>query len=164
MISAAIPFTAVQIEFAKKFFKVLRPTCSPPSRLVVSTNLLNNLNDIVKRMIEKKIQDAEAISIAVDRWTDIRFKSIFGIVIMFPEDGSEYVCDIKEASKDSYSVEFIRDVFQEAIDNIERIGNEGSDFPKERVLAIISDSAPNMSKGKRLLIEKAENNHITFLQ
>lgn len=126
------------------FFKELRPEFSPPSRKVISTKLLDDEYGTIKQEIDKKIEEAKVLHIAIDGWTNLRNEPILNVVIYTPEP---YFYDFIETKQNRHTAQYISEEICKVIDKI------GS----EKVLLVITDNASNMIRCGKILEEKYRN-------
>ncbi|CAM9654518.1 unnamed protein product, partial [Phaeothamnion confervicola] len=116
-------------------------------------------NYLVKEFIRVEALDraavckAIAITIMSDGWTDAQGRSIVATIAV-TERGEVFIIDIRDCSATSHTGEFMADVFAEAI---QRVG-------ATRVLAICTDGASNMCKGRALLTQRPGFKHIIDLR
>lgn len=142
--TSAIPFNAIDNQFAEQLFVQLRPGFQAPSRRTLGNKYLDVEYGIVRNRILQRLEREQMINIGVDGWTDINHKSIYAVVVMFPSDGKEFLYSIEDASAVHHTGTFVSNLLAEAVDAI----------GPHKICGIISDDASNMRKGRNDFVKR----------
>jgi hypothetical protein len=154
--TSAIPFRFADNKYFRRFCEALRPGFTPLSAKALSTGGLEKVYSDVRLQLRKKISEADNISVLVDGWTDLRFRSIYAFVICFPSTGEEYLYEVKDISHDQHTGIFLETIIEDVVNSIETF-NGTRDM---KVNAVVSDNAANLKLARELFTEKPENKHI----
>lgn len=140
MITANIPFRALENPYLAEFFRAIRPTYKAPSRKQF-INLLNAEYERVKLTVEEAINKSDFIALSADGWTDISRNRLINVIVHVPKPMLYATVD---ATLERHTAEHIRDIISEQIDKI----------GARKITAFITDNAANMKAAWGLLEKK----------
>jgi len=115
----------------QRFFKVIRPAYSPPTRHALDTNLLEAEYVRVQDKVNEAIQNADCIAVISDGWSNIRGEGIINYILSTPKPVFYKSTDTKDKR---HTAAYIAD---ELINVITELGSH-------KVFALVTDNAANM--------------------
>ena len=142
-VTCAIPFAVADHPFFIEFCKQLRPAYDPPCRTTISTNIIHSEAATITIKIQKELQLAENITIAMDGWTDPTNRQLYNFILMTP-NRREYLWAIEDVSSESVTGEFLAN-------NVEKIINI---IGQNKFAGLVTDGAANCKVARRLIGEK----------
>lgn len=155
--TSAVSFRLADNYFFRKFCHLLRPQYNPLSARTVSSTAMEKEFYIVRAALRKKINESDVVNLLLDGWTDIQFRSIYAFIISFPEDGKEYLFDVKDISLEHHTGEYLATLIESVIHDIELCG-------RRIVHSVVTDNAANVKLARETVARKNGFQHIFCLR
>ena len=149
LISTNTSFTFCEDPYVSDFLRSLSTTYSPPSKFKLINSVMNEeyaeCREELQTIVENEINTSNFLTLMLDGWSDIKRRSIYGILLCNPRI-SPIVIDCKNSSsKESTGVNLSKLVVSSCEKWVRNF--EGVD-------AVVTDNASNMSLMKSLLQEE----------
>ena len=136
-----IPANFLDNLFLKELFCKLRPAYELPSRYQFSTTLLNAEYQRIQKMVEEAINSTDFLTLSSGGWTDISSNRLINVVVHTPKP---FLFSRIDATSEEHTGVYICGLLSE---QIEKLG-------AKKVVAVMTDNAPNMKLAWRLLEER----------
>ena len=146
--ASGIPLATIENPFIIQALNKINPEYHPPSRKLLSTNLLEKEYKQVSANIKKQIKSANYICLTSDGWTNIHQESIINFMITTPKPIFWKALETKE---NSHTGEYIAEQFDIVIKEI----------GISKIAAVITDNASNIKKAHNIFQKSYPN--IIFL-
>lgn len=115
---------------------------------MLTNKLLNDKYSEITHNNNKLIEKSKYVCITSDGWTNNRSESIINFMVTLPKPLFWKALETKESS---HTAEYISEKLEEVINEI----------GEHKVVAVLTDNAPNMKKAHRILMNKF--NKIIFI-
>jgi hypothetical protein len=140
MITGNIAIRFLENPYLKQFFHKIRPSFKPPSRRQFM-NLLELEYQNAKSAVDVAINYADFIALTSDGWTDVSSNRLINIIVHLPRP---CFYSTIESTMEAHTGKHICKLIAEQIESI----------GQHKVVALITDNAPNMKAAWKLLSEK----------
>jgi hypothetical protein len=144
--TSAVSFRLADNYFFRNFCHLLRPQCNPLSARTVSSTAIEKEFCIVRAALRKKINESDVVNLLLDGWTDIQFRSIYAFIISFPEDGKEYLFDVKDISLEHQTREYLATLIESVIHV----------YGRRIVHSVVTDNAANVKLAREPVARKSK--------
>lgn len=143
-----LSFSSLERPSVKQWIKALLnagSTYKLPSRRRISSKLLPQLSVNIESRMIRSLTNRQSLSAEFDFWTDKKGTRILAVVIT-RENGSRYLCGIKDTSISDHSATVIAEDVVELLDPID----------KASITCIVSDSEAACKRARQLIVERPE--------
>jgi hypothetical protein len=146
------PLSVIENEGFRHLLKVTTPNYTIPSRKTI-TKLLENKYDVISQLFKSKIASLDHYSVTTDIWTEtFQSRSFLGLTIHFLENSAITsatlgVFELNERHTAAYLEEKLNNIFAEW------------EIKNEKVTAVISDGARNITKSVETIFGKRRHLH-----
>ncbi|CAG8536127.1 16997_t:CDS:2 [Dentiscutata heterogama] len=140
--ASSIPHALIENDFVIAALKSLCPTYNPPSRWLLSNNLLINEYKEIKEQIQKIYSKEKFISISTDGWSNQHNESIINYMTLTTH-GPIFLKSMATETH-SHKAEYIAEGIQKVI----------LEFKENFVVSVVTDNAANMHAAWNILRTK----------
>lgn len=136
--ASGVPLSLLDSEYWKTLLNLMRPDYKIPSRYMISNPCLNAEYSKLMEDVNTRLQNANALGLVADSWTDVNGKAVINFIITTPKP-IFFKCIYPETERETG--EFIG---KELIKVLEKVGSS-------KFVAIITDNAAAMKSAWRYI-------------
>ncbi|CAG8843989.1 28910_t:CDS:2, partial [Gigaspora margarita] len=139
---ARIPFDVIENLVIIDMLKEILPAYNPPSRVTLSEQLLDEEVAQINCAINKEIDKADYLTLALDGLTSPTMESIYNYIVT-TDIRKEYLIGLKDYSSNSHMGEFLANEISNIIEK----------FGSDKFAAIVTDAASNCNSVRQKIQE-----------
>lgn len=145
-------FRAVEHQEFKTLIKMLRPGYTPPSRYVISNQLLDEVHASIQSAIKENLLNKN-VCLTLDGWSNVHNDPIIGICVTDIETNQVHLLESIDSSGHGHTAEYLLQVLKNSI-------RKCYEEYKCNVTSVVTDNASNMTKMRSDLFKELDQKDI----